>query len=165
MCDVTIRCDRVFAKPVDGDLASVLGTLRVRMTRRLSEAGIQWRWKVDDIPILAEFGPTRVLHVARIVYEAIANALRHSRAKQITLSARLEMCDSQSCVLIEVADDGLGFANSARSGRGLDNMRRRATDINAQLSVDSCARGTTVRLALPIDGATSNANLRSESVT
>jgi signal transduction histidine kinase len=138
-------------EPVNGDLASVLGTLRMRMSRRLTEAGVQLRWRVEDIPVLANFGPNRVLHISRIVHEAIANSLKHSHAKQITLATRLVTNETGQLILIEIADNGAGFAATVTRGRGLINMKRRAQDLDARLSIDSSAQGTTVRLAFPID--------------
>jgi signal transduction histidine kinase len=136
-------------EPVNGDLASVLGMMRVRMSRRLSKAGIQLRWKVEDIPALSDFGPSRVLHISRIVHEAIANSLKHSGTKEITLGARVACDDQGDSILIEIADKGSGFETPATRGRGLVNMQRRAEELDAELNIDSTNLGTTVRLMLP----------------
>jgi len=152
--DLSLIIDSI--EPVNGDLGSVLGMLRVRMSHRLEEAGIKLCWEIADIPMLADFGPQRVLQVLRIVQEAIANALKHSRATQIAVRAVL--CDADriqdpAAVAIEVADNGIGMVSARRAGHGLKNMRRRAAELNGRLSVDSCETGTKVRLELPFFAA------------
>lgn len=145
-------------EPVDGDLASVLGTLRMRMSRRLAQAGVEMRWDVADLPPLPDFGPKRVLEVTRIVQEAITNALKHSHARQITVSARELHLPQGHAIAVEIADDGRGFSvpspteSSRVGGRGLSGMRRRAAELGGSLRVESSDAGTRVRLELPLDG-------------
>jgi len=52
-------------------------------------------------------------------------------------------------VYVELADDGRGMDGSARRGRGLANMQRRAAEIGARLEIESSAQGTAVRLRIP----------------
>jgi signal transduction histidine kinase len=93
--------------------------------------------------------PERDLAVLRIVQEALANALRHSRAEHIAvrLSPRA----------IEVVDDGVGFDPDRADVRsrhlGLTSMEERARELGGRLEIRSSrGAGTTVRIEVADDG-------------
>ena len=83
-----------------------------------------------------------------IFKEAITNAVKHSGARNIHVGLRLK--NSRFFMLIE--DDGKGFdVNKAALGRGMNDMRRRAADINALLHIESERNtGTIVKLEMPV---------------
>lgn len=68
-------------------------------------------------------------HVYRIAQEAVNNALRHGRPKNIAIS--LTPIDDQRCML-KVEDDGTGFKTSKGTGAG-DGIGRRIMDYRASL--------------------------------
>jgi signal transduction histidine kinase len=141
-------------EPVDGDLASVLGTLRMRMSRRLAQAGVELSWQIGDLPPLPGLGPKHVLEITRVVQEAITNALKHSGAHRIRVAAGAVDGRARTVIRIEIADDGRGFRSGERgegTGRGLAGMRRRAATLGARLEVETGEGGTLVRLDLPAD--------------
>jgi signal transduction histidine kinase/ligand-binding sensor domain-containing protein len=77
-----------------------------------------------------------------IALEALHNAARHSGASSVTLCVRRD----NSEWVISVADNGVGFSSSNGDvGNGLRNMRIRAEEIGASVSIESAAnRGTRV---------------------
>jgi len=82
-------------------------------------------------------------NVYRIVEEAIANALEHGEARQISIS----LSETKECVTVAVRDNGVGlpahFAD--RAGLGLHMMRYRARMIGGALEFRRHQpRGTTV---------------------
>ncbi len=93
-----------------------------------------------------------------IVQEAINNARKHSRAKNIWLN----LAQDGEHLSISVEDDGRGFdleatrkASDRRSRLGLLSMQERADLIEAQLSVQSEPRqGTKVVLRVPLRTST-----------
>lgn len=89
-------------------------------------------------------GPLRVA-VARIVQEALYNAVRHGKATAITISATARGRELD----IEVRDDGRGFEPSAveGGGRGLAAMRARAEELGGQLVIRSRPGGGTAIVA------------------
>lgn len=134
------------------DLATLLGMLRMRLSNQLSNASLKLHWQVDDLPRINNFGPANVLNTMRIIQEAITNAIKHSGAKNLTISTHEPSeNDGNQFARIEVADDGMGMSKEMRhQGRGLLNMQKRADLIGAKLSILDNA-GTTIRLELPID--------------
>jgi signal transduction histidine kinase len=137
-------------EPVDGELVTLLATLRFRLGRRLELAGIQLEWEMHDVPRLEWLGPPHALQVMRIVQEALANVLKHSAATRVEMSARAH----GSWIEIRIVDNGCGLSVPfalGGAGRGLRNLKRRAEQLQAQLHIDSRpAAGTTVRLLLPL---------------
>ncbi|MDI3298087.1 MAG: ATP-binding protein [Bacillota bacterium] len=94
-----------------------------------------------------------------VVREALANVLRHARARRV----RVELARRRQELLLEVSDDGVGFEATAAVGEGagrtgagashhgLGNMRRRAERAGGSLRVESApGRGTRVLLLLPL---------------
>lgn len=131
--------------PRETDVVGVLATIRGRLEPRLRRRGVRFHWDVADVPPSADFGPERLLRVLRIVQEAITNVLKHAQATTITV--RTGVTDGRAW--LSVGDDGRGFVPAHAEGRGLVNMRRRATEIGGAITIDTGAAGTTVRLDLP----------------
>lgn len=137
---------------VDGDLATVLATLRYRLQPRLAATGIAIDWQVDELPTVDHLTPHMVLQIQRILLEAFTNVLRHAHARRVRVGAhQLLGPGSQRCLVLEIADDGVGLPGDGqgRGGQGLANMRARAQAIGAVLEVRSRpGQGTCVRLEL-----------------
>jgi len=89
------------------------------------------------------------LAVYRVAQEALHNALRHSGAGLV----RVCLTRSARRVVLEVADDGHGFAGEAPpGGLGLASMRERAAAVGGALAIRSGSTGTVVRLTVPVAG-------------
>ena len=98
---------------------------------------------VDDMP---RFGDGVEREIIAIAQEALTNAVRHSRARRITIRA----ATAQSVGLrLSVADDGRGIARErATAGFGMTSMQERAERIGASLTIVTAPRsGTEVVLA------------------
>ena len=74
-------------------------------------------------------------HLFRIAQEAVNNAMKHAKAKQVVVTLSQHHGD----VLLQIDDDGQGFPKSkdAASGLGLQIMRHRANVIGATLETRS----------------------------
>jgi PAS domain S-box-containing protein len=87
------------------------------------------------------------VEVLRIVQEALTNARRHSGASNIHVNLRAEEND----LVVEVTDDGRGFAPEASPGVGSRSMRERAVGIGGEVEIESATgQGTRVRLRVPV---------------
>jgi len=137
-------------EPVDDDLLTVLGSLRYRLEPRFNAAGISLSWQVRELPPLHYLTPRNVLHILRVLQEALTNVLKHAGASRITVSTGVDLLDGT--VWLRVADDGHGFPaqGSPSAGRGLGNMRRRAEALGGTLEMDTGPGGTNITLRLPL---------------
>ncbi len=98
---------------------------------------------VDELPRLGNGVEREIIGIAQ---EALTNAVRHSRARRITIRAS----SVQSVGLrLSVADDGRGIARERSSGGfGMTSMQERAERIGASLTIVTAPRnGTEVVLA------------------
>jgi signal transduction histidine kinase len=101
---------------------------------------------VDELP---RFGDGVEREIVAIAQEALTNAVRHSRARRITIRAST----AQSVgIRLSVADDGRGIGRDARettsAGFGMIGMQERAERIGASLTIVTAPRsGTEVVLA------------------
>ena len=116
--------------------------------RRLADlsqrtAGVPVDVVVEELP---RFGDGVEREILGIAQEALTNAVRHSRARRITIKASTV----QSLGLrLSVADDGRGIASDdPSSGFGMTSMHERAERIGASLTIVTAPRkGTEVVLA------------------
>ncbi len=89
--------------------------------------------------------PARAIatHLYRIAQEAVSNAIRHSRARSITIRLRAGV----RALELSVEDDGAGFSSATRqksSGMGLHIMDYRARTLGGTLTVAPRRRGGTI---------------------
>jgi signal transduction histidine kinase len=85
--------------------------------------------------------------VYRLVQEALTNAAKHARANQV----RVALSESDGSLLVEVRDDGAGFAPDAGSqGFGLAGMHERVSLAEGTLSIYSSEQGTLITACLPL---------------
>jgi signal transduction histidine kinase len=89
-------------------------------------------------------------HILRIAREAIANAGRHGRAKNVLVSLR-QIGDGLS---LRVRDDGCGIGGAAplapAEGFGLRSMRERAATLGGHVTLRKCrSGGSELEVALP----------------
>jgi signal transduction histidine kinase len=87
------------------------------------------------------------LLIYRIVHEAVFNALKHSKASEITVFFRF----TPENLFISVRDNGIGFLidslSDTTAGTGMINMKYRVELLGAELKVESLpAKGTVVSL-------------------
>jgi signal transduction histidine kinase len=130
-------------RPIVGqgeDIASALKRL-ADLSQRTADTPIDL--VVDELPRLGDAVEREIISIAQ---EALTNAVRHSRARRITIRAS----SVQSVGLrLSVADDGRGIGgDQTSSGFGMTSMQERADKIGASLTIVTAPRnGTEVVLA------------------
>lgn len=129
-----------------GDFSTALRTMVETMA---VSSSARCRVRIDDAAV-RRLSTEQALHIINIVREGVSNALRHSRAKQITVSLR----DLIRSDRLAVTDDGVGF--NTRSvhgvGHGLVNMAARAQKVRGLFAIQSKPdKGTRISLDLPKD--------------
>jgi signal transduction histidine kinase len=129
----------------DFDLATCLRTL-CRTITRASNIRIDFQAHGVAVPM----SQSAKVNFFRITQEALNNALKHAKAR--TISVQLNV--SRDVIRLSVEDDGSGMTVSNRSsinsGNGLINMRDRAEVMGGQFNVESDDhRGTLVTVEVP----------------
>jgi PAS domain S-box-containing protein len=102
---------------------------------------------LDLGPDLAGLPPPVEDALYRITQEAVHNAVKHARAREI----RVRVERTPEAVRLEIRDDGAGFDPRARHGGvGLQGMAGRAARLGGSVKVDaSPGRGTVVSAVVP----------------
>jgi two-component system, NarL family, sensor histidine kinase UhpB len=126
----------------DLGLTAAIGGQVEQVSRGEIEAGLAVEGDFSDLSDDAQ------LVVYRVAQEALSNASRHSGAGKVEVRMRRR---EDGGVVLEVADDGRGFAfDESEGGLGIGGMRERALLVGGELTIESRpGRGTTVRLTLP----------------
>jgi two-component system sensor histidine kinase UhpB len=129
----------------DLGLAAAIGGQVEQLSRGEIEAELISEGDFSDL------GDDAQLVVYRVAQEALSNAARHSGAGKVEV--RLRRIGAGGVVL-EVADDGRGFAfDESERGLGIGGMRERALLVGGELTIESRPdHGTTVRLSVPDSG-------------
>ncbi|MGW0876124.1 sensor histidine kinase [Streptomyces sp. NPDC002740] len=82
-----------------------------------------------------------------IAAEAVSNAVRHSAAGRLELTARME----DTVLILSIRDNGRGIPPKHKAGVGLRSMKERAAEIGGRLEVTTApGEGTLVRASLPV---------------
>ena len=93
---------------------------------------------LDELPRVGDVIEREIVGIAQ---EALTNAVRHARARRITLQASAVRSIG---VRLSIADDGRGFARDRHSsGFGMTSMQERAERIGASLTIVTAPRGGT----------------------
>jgi signal transduction histidine kinase len=119
-------------------LAGALQELAER-TRKLFKIDCRFHCKK---PVL-NHDPSLGIHLYRIAQEAVANALKHGRAKRVDIG----LTRNRNRLVLAVRDDGVGMPKRPRKGKGMGLlvMQYRAGVISGTLVFQrNPKRGTTV---------------------
>ncbi|MGZ5188040.1 MAG: sensor histidine kinase [Kaistella sp.] len=122
----------------------LIDSLEIEMNRisRLKLIDIELRSNKHDIDI----NPKDGVIIFRIIQESVNNTLKHSQAKNLNI----EVEDGPKTLKIIIKDNGVGINNDSGQGSGLNNMKKRALMMNAQLEITSQKNiGTVLKLIYP----------------
>ncbi|WP_178989396.1 tetratricopeptide repeat-containing sensor histidine kinase [Winogradskyella schleiferi] len=124
--------------------------LQIRISNFIDKAdlashNITFNFKVED-GINKTFTSIEGMNIYRIIQEAINNTLKYAEASDINIV--ISKVNKQ--MQIEITDDGKGFDETKVAlGNGIQNMKKRAMEMNGNLIVRSGKnRGTTISLNL-----------------
>lgn len=105
-------------------------------------------WEVEEhLETCKELSPSQSLHLFRIVQEAVNNAVKHSQSPSI----QIQVEGNAEQFAIHIKDKGIGMnkMDNKDGHYGLENMRFRATEIQAVFTIKSEPRqGTEVSVRL-----------------
>lgn len=133
-----------------GSLLEVLGEMEIEARQRLRAAQIELLWEQPEHIVDSALNRAQSLHLFRIVREALSNVIRHAAATHLLVRVHWQ----PQGLNIEIVDDGTGLeggADQAAAGRGTDNMRVRAQELDGRITWrGATAGGTRVILSLPL---------------
>jgi PAS domain S-box-containing protein len=85
------------------------------------------------------------VNLFRIYKESLTNIIKHSQAGSVAVTLKV---DEKNLQLI-VQDDGIGWNETQRYGRGLSNMKKRAEDLEGRVALSS-VKGVRMSLEVPL---------------
>ena len=145
--DATTRDLTLDLRPPILDDYGILATLKWYTGRLRERTGFEVEVVGDELD--KRLNAEEEVGLFRIAQEALANAMKHSRASKATV----EFGRTEAGILkMSIADDGIGFDAKAKSssGTGLPSMRERARSIGAELQIISePENGTRISVSVP----------------
>ena len=140
--------DRVDLKQYVGDIVRrlletyVLGSARIRLSLKLEDADLNVR---------------RTVPLGLILNELITNSLKYAYPSGRGGELRVRLLNESGTITLEISDDGIGLPDDVRTGKsagmGIRLVEMLADQIEATLALES-DKGTTVRIAFPVDDRT-----------
>jgi two-component system sensor kinase FixL len=132
--------------PIHVEANGLVAALRnlAAQTRELFQVGCAFSCKRDHLHVNTQTG----IAFYRITQEAIHNAIRHGKARQINVE--LAVGGTQLCLTI--FDNGKGFSPDSKSylGMGLHIMQFRANSIGGHLTIESQpGKGAWIKCTVP----------------
>lgn len=126
----------------------------IRVGCQRADLKVRFKSEIDD-GLLEFLSPTEQTLIYRLVQESVTNIRKHAQAT--TVRGRISI--DKSNLLIEIADDGVGFdaGDKPSSSRGLQYMRQRASIIGAKVDWTTGETGkgarVTIKMPMPEDGS------------
>lgn len=126
-------------------LVPSLEALRDELSKNQNEIGI--RFTHEMLPTLPG---ELTLCVFRVVQEALQNALKHSKAHNVSV----HLSGERGVLTLSIVDDGVGFDVDGAAGRGLGliSMNERLDAVGGSLEIRSTPGvGTQLKIRVPVD--------------
>ncbi|WP_210769261.1 sensor histidine kinase [Occultella kanbiaonis] len=118
--------------------------LRTLTERWSQDQGINAR--VDVTGTREPLSPAIEVSLFRVAQESLTNVAKHAEASRVGVTLSYTGTE----VLLDVRDDGGGFANTVGAGFGLTSMRQRIRGVGGHVEVQSAAgEGTSVSARVP----------------
>jgi len=92
------------------------------------------------------FTSVQGMNIYRIIQEAVNNAIKYAKASEVEV-----VISENNGFLFKITDDGIGFKeDQVALGNGINNMKKRARDLNGSIDITSEEKkGTTIIVVLP----------------
>lgn len=150
MLNEAIRMTRDISRglyPAELETLGLDGALRLLLERTALVSGVNCRY-LNELPQL-QLTQQVVINLYRFAQEAMNNAVKHSRAKNLVL----ELCEDEGCLVLSVTDDGIGIAEIQGEhalGIGLHSLHHRADLLGGSFEIgNGDAGGCRVALRHP----------------
>jgi signal transduction histidine kinase len=131
----------------DETLTDVLYYIRSQCSEMLDNAGINFKYQLPDVIPQKIINSEEKRNLYLVVKEAVHNAIKHSKASDITLSVQIG-----HYLAISITDNGTGFNTELNklTGNGLNNYKKRMLLLKGTVTLESGPKGTTVTFQVPL---------------
>ena len=151
MVEESINLSRTFARglmPVEMDAEGLMAGFQELAENVSRQFKISCRFECHHPVLLPDTAAS--MHLYRIAQEAVTNAIKHGKARQVVISL---VSDPES-IYLKITDDGAGLPEKpGGSGLGLRIMAHRASMIGGEFKIESLpGRGARVTCKLPAGG-------------
>ena len=128
----------------DGDR---MGNLSAQLHKTIADLARQWHVEIisEITGDLSRVHGWLIFEVQQIVREAVANAVRHGKARHIAITAQRP----DGVVLIDITDDGTGFPESPTVQRPR-SLSERVLALGGKLDVESLPGKTQIVICIPL---------------
>ena len=143
-------------------LTEAAGRWRGQAEERLAARGVALRWHFDPALEGVVLGGVDLLHLGRILQEAVSNAMRHARPSRVEVALERR----GGWLELRIANDGVRPASGGEpglGGQGLSNMRRRARELEGALRLEEGEGRFTVTVSVPLPPPTGEPDLAAEA--
>jgi signal transduction histidine kinase len=146
MSEMVALLDRLRQDPVES--IGLVEALRRQAEALGYQTGAVVTTEFDGLPAPERLAPGAMTAIFRVAQEAMANISRHARPAHVCVTAT----SLDDRFVITIRDDGRGFPLLAPApGMGLSNMRSRAAELGARLSIEAAeGAGCEVVLSVPL---------------
>ena len=121
-------------QPVEGDITSVLASLRYRLGPVVSASGKRLTSDIAPLPDMPWLTPASIRHVQAIVLESVTNAIHHANGKDVSIAARL-IGDDICVEIVSSMGEAVLPSDWQTRGQGIASLRRRAEELHGRLVV------------------------------
>ena len=137
-----------FINPKNDSSEQLIQRMKVVAAELIAERHINYTFRIDDNIIHLKLTMEQRRNVYLVFKEAINNAIKYAHCNNI----RLAFFVQNNKLILQVCDDGKGFNSlAAHEGNGITNMKARAKEMHASISIRSQEdNGTDMCLTLPI---------------
>lgn len=162
--------------PSEIEKASITELLSELCENTKESGEIECKFYAESSELFSKISTEQKLHIFRIIQESINNAVKHSKASEISIIVREENKEQEkTCgLLFLISDDGIGFSETLKDSGGntddniteqtsaenlisqsthlgIKGMKSRSSLLNARLEIKSDREtGTQVKLFLPL---------------
>lgn len=131
--------------PRNDSLASIIVKMRSLAGEQLEGVDVTFDSPQGELPETVDLQSKRNIYL--MYKEIIHNIAKHARARHVSIRVEYQ----SHHLLLVIKDDGIGFDVAQARGNGLQNIRTRATQIGAELSIASAlGRGTTITVSAKV---------------
>lgn len=152
IADLRLVADALDEGPVS--LSIALWNFSVRARQQLISASMDFHWDLPNDLDVEWHDARRVLSLYRMLQECVSNAVRHAKAKSLSIKFAQVQTQGLPALQVTIEDDGVGFdPDQIAAGRGLINLKTRTTMMGGlfQLSKLETGHGTRILVTVPIN--------------